>query len=217
MDMTGKICLITGASSGIGREVALQLADAGATVALSARREPELHELASRIGSNATVHPCDLSDPAHALQLADDVVATYGRVDVLAAVAGLKVPGPIASLSLVDLDASYQVNALSPMALAGRLAPQMVERGDGVIATVTTSIAGGRRDLGAYAGAKAALASMTQSLRQEIGGKGVAVFSFDPGWVRTGMSPDGKEEPGEAAARFVAHISAAKSSREVLA
>ena len=217
MDLNGRICLVTGASSGIGREVALQLAEAGATVAISGRREPELHELAARIGDSATVHPCDLSDPAHALLLADEVVAQHGRVDVLAAIAGVKVPGPIASLSLEDLDTSFQVNALAPLALAGRLAPQMVERGDGVIATVTTSITGGRRDLGAYAGAKAALASMTQSLRQEIGGKGVAVFAFDPGWVRTGMSPDGKEEPHEAAARLVQHIVAAKSSREVLA
>ncbi len=216
MDMNGRICLVTGASSGIGRELALQLADAGATVAISARREPELHELAARIGPAATVHPCDLSDPAQALLLADEVLERHGRVDVLAAIAGLKVSGPIASLSLDDLDASFQVNALSPMALAARLAPHMVERGDGVIATVTTSISGGRRDLGAYAGAKAALGSMTQSLRQEIGGKGVAVFAFDPGWVRTGMSPDGPEEPQDAAARLAQHIAAAKSSREVL-
>ena len=216
MDLNGRICLITGASGGIGRETALQLAEAGATVALSGRREPELHELAARIGPTATVHPCDLSDPAHALRLADEVVAKHGRVDVLAAIAGLKVSGPMASLSLDDLDESFQVNALAPMALAGRLAPQMVQRGDGVIATVTTSISGGKRDLGAYAGAKAALAAMTQSLRQEIGGKGVAVFAFDPGWVRTRMSPDGKEEPQDAAARLVEHIAAAKSSREVL-
>ena len=75
MDLTDQICLVTGASSGIGRELALALADAGATVALSARREPELQELAARIGQNASVHPCDLSDPAHALALADEVVA----------------------------------------------------------------------------------------------------------------------------------------------
>ena len=216
MDPTDQICLVTGASSGIGRELALALAEAGATVALSARREPELQELAARIGDRASVHPCDLSDPAHALALADEVVAAHGRIDVLACVAGVKVPGPMAALSLDDLDRSMQVNAIAPMALAGRVAPAMVERGSGIIATVTTSISGGRRDLGAYTGAKAALASMTQSLRQEIGGKGVAVFSFDPGWVRTGMSPDGKEEPAAAAARLLDHIASAKSSREVL-
>ena len=216
MDLNGKICLVTGASSGIGYELALQLAESGATVALSARRSEELDALSARIGPGATTHPFDLSDPAHALQLADDVVAAHGRVDVLASVAGSKVSGPTVALSLDDLDGSFQVNAISPMALAGRLAPAMVERGEGVIATVTTSISGGRRDLGAYAGAKAALASMTQSLRQEIGGKGVAVFAFDPGWVRTRMSPDGKEEPQDAAARLLAHIAAGRGSREVL-
>lgn len=217
MDFGDRIALVTGASSGIGREVALQLADAGATVALSARREPELHELAASIGDRASVHPCDLSDPAHGLSLVDEVTRIHGRIDILACVAGLKIPGPLAALSLDDMDTSMQVNAIAPIAMAARVAPAMAERGHGVIATVTTSISGGRRDLGAYAGAKAALASMTQSLRQEVGAKGVAVFSFDPGWVRTGMSPDGTEEPGEAAARFVEHIAAAKSSREVLA
>ena len=216
MDLNGQICLVTGASSGIGRELAMLLADAGATVAISARREPELQELAARIGDAATVHPCDLSDPAHALALADDVVAEHGRIDVLALVAGVKVPGPISALSLDDLDRSMQVNAISPIALAGRVAPAMVERGSGVIATVSTLIRSGRRDLGAYGGAKAALESMTQSLRQEVAAKGVAVFSFDPGWVRTGMSPDGTEEPVDAAARLLEHIAASKSSREVL-
>ena len=217
MDFSERICLVTGASSGIGREVALQLGAAGATVALSGRRQPELEEVSARIPGVSTVHPCDMSDPAHALQLADEVVAAHGRVDVLAAVAGMKVPGPTTALGLDDLDASFQVNAIAPIALAARLVPAMIERGDGVIATVTTSISSGRKDLGAYAGSKAALASMTQSLRQEVASKGVAVFSFDPGWVRTGMAPDGREEPHDAAARFVEHISAAKSSREVLA
>ena len=216
MELSDQICLVTGASSGIGREVALQLAAAGATVALAARREPELNELAAQIGDRASVHVCDLSDPAHGLALADEVTELHGRVDVLVCVAGVKVPGPTAALSLDDLDRSMQVNAIAPLALAGRLVPAMVERGSGVIATVGTSISGGRRDLGAYAGAKAALASLTQSLRQEVGAKGVAVFCFDPGWVRTGMSPDGKEEPSDAAARLVEHIAAAKSSREVL-
>lgn len=217
MELTGRIALVTGASSGIGRELALQLGEAGATVALSARREPELHEVDAAIGGTASVHPCDLSDPAHALALADRVIKLHGRIDILACVAGVKVPGPLSALSLDDLDRSIQVNAIAPMALASRVAPSMVERGDGVVATVTTSISGGKRGLGAYAGAKAALESMTQSLRQEIGGKGVAVFCFDPGWVRTGMSPDGTEEPAAAAERLLHHICAARGSREVLA
>jgi len=217
MDFEDRTVLVTGASSGIGRELALQIGASGATVALSARRAPELHEVAAAIGPRASVHPCDLSDPAHALVLVDEVVRLHGKVDILACVAGVKVPGPLAALSLDDLDRSMQVNAIAPIAMAARLAPSMAERGHGVIATVTTAISGGRRDLGAYAGAKAALASMTQSLRQEVGAKGVAVFTFDPGWVRTGMSPDGKEEPGDAAARLLEHIAAARSSREVLA
>ena len=70
--------------------------------------------------------------------------------------------------------------------------------------------------MGAYAASKAALESLTQTLRQEVGGKGVAVFAFDPGWVRTDLAPDGKEEPEAAAGRLVAHLAAGKGSREVL-
>lgn len=216
VSLNGSVCLVTGASSGIGREVALQLAGHGATLALSARRLQELEGLAAELPDGNSVHPCDLADPANAIALADEVLARHGRVDVLACVAGTKVSGPIAALSLDDIDRSFQVNAIAPVMLAARLGPQMAERGSGVIATVTTSISGGRRGLGAYAGAKASLESMTQTLRQELGGKGVAVFSWDPGWVRTGMSPDGTEEPRDAAARFVAHLDAAKGSREVL-
>jgi len=216
MELDGKIALVTGASSGIGREVALQLGAAGATLALSARREADLTTVAEQLPSEASIHVADLGEPVEALRLADAVVAEHGRVDILVAVAGIKVAGPISALSLDDLSRAYLVNAASPMALAGRLAPAMVERKSGLIATVTTSISGGRRDLGAYAGSKAALGSMTQSLRQEIGAKGVAVFCFDPGWVRTRMSPDGTEEPSTAAARLVEHIKLGKGSRETL-
>jgi len=210
------VCLVTGASSGIGRAVALALAERGAVLALAARREPLLREVAAAAGGGS-VHPVDLSDPAQALALADAVLAAHGRVDVLVNNAGVRVDGPLAEVTLDDLDRSFQVNALSPLVLAGRLAPAMAQRGEGVIANVVAAtISGGRRGLGAYAASKAALESGTQTLRQEVGGKGVAVFAFDPGWVRTEMAPDGKDAPRDAAARLIDHIAAGASSREVL-
>ena len=102
--------------------------------------------------------------------------------------------------------------------LAGRLAPGMAERGAGVIANVVApQVSGGRRGMGAYAASKAGLESLTQTLRQELGGgRGVAVFGFDPGWVRTALAPDGPQEPAAAAARLVDHIAEGRSSREIL-
>jgi 2-deoxy-D-gluconate 3-dehydrogenase len=211
--LSGSVCLVTGASSGIGAALARLLARHGATVAATARRGPLLEQLGA-----ASTHVADLSDPFHALALADDVLSTHGRVDVLVNNAAVRVDGAIPDVSLDDLDRSFQVNALSPFALAGRLAPGMVQRGSGVIANVVApSVSGGRRGMGAYAASKAALESLMQTLRQEVGGgKGVAVFAFDPGWVRTDLAPDGPEAPDAAAQRLLDHIAAGRSSRAIL-
>lgn len=213
MDLSGSVCLVTGASSGIGAALARQLSARGALVAAAARREDLLQGLGA-----ASTHRVDLSDPADAERLAAEVLAAHGRVDVLVNNAGVRIDGAVTDVSLDDLDRSFQVNALSPFVLAGRLAPGMVERGSGVIANVVApQVSGGRRGMGAYAASKAALQSLTQTLRQEVGGGSrVAVFGFDPGWVRTALAPDGPEEPEAAAARLVGHLEAGRSAREIL-
>jgi NAD(P)-dependent dehydrogenase (short-subunit alcohol dehydrogenase family) len=207
------VCLVTGASSGIGAALVHELQGRGAVVAAAARRA----DLLAALGA-ASTHQVDLSDPADALRMADEVLRVHGRVDVLVNNAAVRIDGAIAGVSLDDLDRSFQVNALSPFVLAGHLAPGMVERGSGVIANVVApQVSGGRRGMGAYAASKAALESLTQTLRQEVGGgKGVAVFGFDPGWVRTALAPDGPEEPQAAAARLAGHLESGRSAREIL-
>lgn len=205
--------LVTGASSGIGAALAGKLVSGGATVAVAARRRDALEELGA-----AAVLPADLSDPADALRLAEEALDRFGRVDVLVNNAGVRHDAPIAGVALEELDESFQVNVLSPMVLAGRLVPGMVERGEGVVANVVApQVSPGRRGMGAYAASKAALESFTQTLRQEVGGgSGVAVFAFDPGWVRTALAPDGPDEPDAAAERLVEAISRGRSSRDIL-
>ena len=211
MEISQKVCLITGASSGIGAALAERLGARGGILALAARRPCDLH------GAAGSVHAVDLSDPGEALALADEVLERHGRIDLLVLNAATRVDGAVADVALDDLDACFQVNVLSPFVMAGRLAPLMAARGEGVIATlVAPKVSGGRRGMGAYAASKAALESLTQTLRQEVGGKGVAVFAYDPGWVKTDLAPDGKEDPGVAADRLVAHLEAAKGSREIL-
>lgn len=211
MELSGKVCLVTGASSGIGAALAQRLGARGATLALAARSPCELGD------ATGSTHTVDLADPGEALALVDEVLERHGRIDVLVLNAGVRVDGAVADVSLDDLDACFQVNALSPFVMAGRAGPQMAARGEGVIATIVApKVSGGRRGMGAYAASKAALESLTQTLRQEVGGKGVGVFAFDPGWVKTALAPDGKEEPGVAADRLLAHLEAGKSSREIL-
>jgi NAD(P)-dependent dehydrogenase (short-subunit alcohol dehydrogenase family) len=212
MELDGKICLVTGASRGIGRATAQALTARGAVVAAAATAADGLEDLGA-----ASVHAADLSDPAEAGELAAAVLERHGRVDVLVNNAGIRLDALVHKTALDDLDRAFQVNAVSPFVLAGRLAGPMAERGEGVVATVVApAVTRGRRGLGAYAASKAPLEALTQTLRQEVGGRGVAVFAFDPGWVRTPLAPDGPGDPAEAAARLVGHVEAARGSRAVL-
>lgn len=212
MELTGKIVLVTGASRGIGRATAEALVARGATVAAAATSTERLGDLGA-----ASTHAADLADPANALALADEVEEQHGRVDVLVNNAAVRIDQLVTHARLEDLDRSFQVNAISPYVLAGRLAAGMVGRGEGVVVNLVAPVVSpGRRGLGPYASSKAALESLTTTLRQEVGGKGVAVFGFDPGWVRTDLAPDGREEPGPVAERLVGHIEAAKGSKTPL-
>lgn len=211
--LEGKVALVTGASSGIGAATAKLLSSKGATVAAVARRK----DLLDQLGADES-YAVDLSDPQQAQQLAADVEDAHGRVDILVNNAAVRIDGSIDQISVEDLDSSFQLNALTPFVLAGRLMPGMKDRGEGVIVNVVApKVSGGRKEMGAYAASKAALESTTQTLRQEAGGSsGVAVFAFDPGWVKTDLAPDGTDTPEAAAERLVAHIEAGKSSRDVL-
>jgi len=213
LELQGKVALVTGASSGIGAATAGLLIEKGATVAAVGRRKDLLDQL-----EGAEAHAVDLSDPLQAQQLAANVEDAHGRVDILVNNAALRVDGTVDQISVEDLDSSFQLNALTPFVLAGRLLPGMKERGEGVIANVVApKVSAGRKGMGAYAASKAALESTTQTLRQEAGGSsGVAVFAFDPGWVKTDLAPDGTDTPERAAERLVAHIEAGKGSREIL-
>lgn len=213
IQLEGKVALVTGASSGIGAATAKLLGSKGARVAAVARRK----DLLDKLGAVES-YAVDLSDPLQAQQLAADVEDAHGRVDILVNNAAVRVDGSIDQVSVEDLDSSFQLNALTPFVLAGRLLPGMKDRGEGVIANVVApKVSGGRKEMGAYAASKAALESTTQTLRQEAGGSsGVAVFAFDPGWVKTDLAPDGTDTPEAAAERLVAHIETGKSSRDIL-
>jgi len=184
-DLEGKVALVTGATSGIGRAAAVQLAAQGATVIVHGRDVTRGVAVVAEIengGGTARFVGADLGEPAEALRLAEEV----GDVDILVNNAGFAWFGPSAELDAKTLDQLFAANVQAPYLLVSVLAPKMVARGHGVIINIA-SRAGtvGQPNTAAYGATKAALASFARSWAAEYGPAGIRVNSVSPGPVYT--------------------------------
>ena len=187
-DLEGKVALVTGATSGIGRAAAVQLAAQGAAVIVHGRDVTRGVAVVAEIetaGGSARFVGADLGEPAEALRLAEEV----GEVDILINNAGFAWFGPSAKLAVNTLDRLFAANVQAPYLLASVLAPKMVTRGGGVIINVA-SRAGtvGQPDTAAYGATKAALTSLARSWAAEYGPAGIRVNAISPGPVYTGAA-----------------------------
>ncbi|MDT5354613.1 MAG: hypothetical protein QOJ56_3145 [Mycobacterium sp.] len=187
-DLDGKVALVTGATSGIGKAVAIQLAAQGATVIVHGRDTNRGAAVVAEIeshGSSARFAGADLSEPAEALRLAREA----GEVDILVNNAGIPWFGPTEKLDADSLDQLFAANVQAPYLLVSVLAPRMVARGDGVVINVA-SRAGtvGQPDSAAYGATKAALASLARSWAAEYGPAGIRVNAISPGPVYSGAA-----------------------------
>ncbi len=196
-ELAGRVALVTGASRGIGAACALALAEAGAQVALAARSEQDLGDLAARLPTPATTFVSDLGSPGAPGDLAERVLAEHGHVDVLVNNAGRGRNASTSRLTEEDVDELLALNLRAPMLLAGALAPGMRERGGGSIINMS-SISGQAATPGqaVYAASKAGLDGMTRSLSAEWGLHGVRVNSVAPGVIITDAWAPGREVPG---------------------
>jgi NAD(P)-dependent dehydrogenase (short-subunit alcohol dehydrogenase family) len=192
MHLKGKRALVTGATSGIGRAVAMQLAAEGADVVVHGRnpeRGAETVDAIKAAGGSAEFAAADLGDPDAVRRLA----AEAGDVDILVNNAGISIWGPTAGFGDGDYDAMFAGNVHAAFVLVGALAPGMAERGDGAIVSVS-SMAGhvGMAGGAAYSATKAALEAMTRSWAVEYGDRGVRVNAIAPGPVYT-PTPSGAD------------------------
>jgi short-subunit dehydrogenase len=185
MELAGGRALLTGATGGLGRAIAQDLAAQGATVVVSGRRQEELAELAAGLpGSGHTVLPADLGDPGAAAALAAEAIAA-GPVDVLVANAGLPGTGWLPDVSEEQIERTLRVNLEAPMILARALAPAMVERGNGAlvfVASLSGKAASPRSAL--YNATKFGLRGFAFGLRTDLGPRGVGVSVVSPGFTR---------------------------------
>jgi short-subunit dehydrogenase len=184
MELAGKVALVTGASSGIGRAVSIGLAAAGASVVVHGRHAERTHYVATRLKGVAVL--ADLSDAAGVHALADEALAAHGRIDVLVANAGHGWSGPFVEMSDQEIGELVTVDLLAAMRLTRLLLPGMIARRSGHLSLVT-SVAGrtGVAGEAVYAAAKAGLDAFGESLRLELVGTGVGVSVIVPSAVRT--------------------------------
>jgi short-subunit dehydrogenase len=186
----GGTCLVTGASSGIGREIARSLARRGRGVTLVARDEDRLRELAEELraqhGVRAEVAPCELTDPAARAALVDDVAARGLAVDVLISNAGITRVGRIAEIDPATDVQLVRTNVEAVVDLTPRLVRAMVARGAGGVLTVSSIAAfGPLPNQASYAASKAFVLSYSDALAGELVGTGVTATALCPGPVPT--------------------------------
>ena len=196
-DLADHTALVTGATSGIGRAIALQLARDGAEVIVHGRDANRGAETVNAIlgeGGRARLVRADLSDPADLQRLVEDV----GDVDVLVNSAGFSWFGPTADLDIDTFDALFASDVRAPYFLVAALAPKMAAKGKGSIINVS-SMAGqiGIAGAAAYGATKGALSSMTRAWAAEFSPSGVRVNAIAPGPVFTaGATPERIEALG---------------------
>ncbi len=198
MKLQGKVALITGASKGLGREIARRYADAGAKLILVARGDTALKEAAEELTGRTDVLAiaADVSEDAEGIATA--ALERFGRIDVLINNASDIGSSPMPSLEAYPWDLLlhvFKVNVVAPLHLIQLIVPQMKARGDGVIINVTSD-AGVQAypGWGGYGASKAALEHLSRILAAELEGTGVRVYVVDPGDMNTEMHR--QAEPG---------------------
>ena len=189
-DLTGKRALVTGATGGLGGEIARLLHKQGASVALSGTRAERLESLASELGDRVAVTPCNLSDGDAVDALPKQAAeALGGSVDILIANAGITKDGLLMRMKQEDFDDVIKINLESDFRLAKAcLRPMMKARSGRIIGI--TSIVGVTGNPGQtnYAASKAGMIGFSKSLAQEVASRGITVNCIAPGFIRSPMT-----------------------------
>ena len=198
-NLKGKKVLVTGASGGIGKAIAIELSSNGADLCLTGRNKSELESLQKLIGGNCEIIISDLSKSEGIDELANSAQEKMGQIDILINNAGITRDNLFMRMSEEDWNEVINVNLNSIFKLTKQLIKGMIKRRYGRIINITSviGVAGGAGQSN-YSASKAGIIAMSKSLAQEVGSRSVTVNSIAPGFIETNMtaelSDDRKEE-----------------------
>ncbi len=202
--LDGRVAVVTGGSSGIGRAIARALAGAGARVVLVARGAEALDETAAWLraaGAKAAWVSADLGDRPALARGAEQAAAHFGEPDILVNCAGINLRPALGALTIADWDQTMAVNLTAPFLLGQRFGPPMAERGWGRIINVASQQAvRAFGNSGGYGASKGGLASLTRSQSEAWAPRGVRVNAVSPGFVSTPLTREAASDPARSAA-----------------
>jgi 3-oxoacyl-[acyl-carrier protein] reductase len=188
-DLEGKTALVTGASGGIGADIARALHEAGATVGLSGTRVEPLEALAKELGARAHILPCNLSDPEAVEALPKQAVEAMGSVDILVNNAGITRDNLFMRLSDEEWQSVLDVNLTATFKLCKGVIRGMMKSRWGRIINISSVVgATGNPGQANYAASKAGMVGMSKSLAYEVASRGITVNAVAPGFITTAMT-----------------------------
>jgi NAD(P)-dependent dehydrogenase (short-subunit alcohol dehydrogenase family) len=203
----GKIAVVTGASSGIGRQLALDLAERGAVVVGLARRHEllaEVEELLRAVTPASSTRVCDVGDTSSFQHDLGEIEQQYGRIDVMINDAAIERLTPAAEGLSPAYRQIFDVNFFGVVAGTLAVIPGMVDRRSGIVVNVSSDSARAPEPRhGAYAASKAAVAAFTETVAHEVANRGVHVHVLYPAWVPTAMGMSGVDDGGSLPPKLV--------------